>query len=129
LVEMAFAGGVGLDIEIGGLRDDPVAGPVAEELGGVLGVRAAHTRRVRAVLERHGLGNTVRALGHVQRGDRIILRRDGRTVFEERRSILRGIWSETTHAMQSLRDDLTCADEEQAARVDSEDPGLSVAAT
>jgi len=34
-------------------------------------------------------------------------RRDGRTVFEERRSILRGIWSETTHAIQSLRDDMT----------------------
>jgi phosphoribosylformylglycinamidine synthase len=84
---------------------------------------------VREVLGRHGLGDTVRALGRVQRGDRIILRRDGRTVFEERRSILRGIWSETTHAMQAMRDDLTCADEEQAARVDSEDPGLSALTT
>jgi phosphoribosylformylglycinamidine synthase len=127
LAEMAFAGGVGLDVEIGGLGDDPVAGLFAEELGAVLAVRAADVARVREVLDRHGLGNTVRALGHVQRGDRIILRRDGRTVFEERRSILRGIWSETTHAMQSMRDDLMCADEEQAARVDSEDPGLSIA--
>jgi phosphoribosylformylglycinamidine synthase len=50
-------------------------------------------------------------------------------VFEERRSILRGIWSETTHAMQALRDDLTCADEEQTAREDSEDPGLSAITT
>jgi phosphoribosylformylglycinamidine synthase len=57
------------------------------------------------------------------------LRRDGRTVFEERRSILRGIWSETTHAIQAMRDDVVCADEEQAARVDSEDPGLSVVST
>ena len=31
--------------------------------------------------------------------------------------------------MQALRDDMTCADEEQAARVDSEDPGLSVVTT
>jgi phosphoribosylformylglycinamidine synthase len=129
LAEMAFAGGVGLDVEIGGLGDDPIAGLFAEELGAVIAVRAADVARVREAFERHGLGNSVRALGHVQRGDRIILRRDGRTVFEERRSILRGIWSETTHAMQSMRDDLTCADEEQAARVDSEDPGLSVAAT
>jgi len=129
LAEMAFAGGVGLDIEIGGLGDDPLAGLFAEELGAVIAVRAADVARVREVLGRHGLGDTVRALGHVQRGDRIILRRDGRTVFEERRSILRGIWSETTHAMQAMRDDLACADEEQAARVDSEDPGLSVTAT
>ncbi|HEY7375857.1 MAG TPA: phosphoribosylformylglycinamidine synthase, partial [Polyangia bacterium] len=129
LAEMAFAGGVGLDVEIGGLGEDPIAGLFAEELGAVLAVRAADVARMRAVLDGHGLGGTVRALGHVQRGDRIILRRDGRTVFEERRSILRGIWSETTHIMQAMRDDAACADEEQAARVDSEDPGLSVAAS
>jgi phosphoribosylformylglycinamidine synthase len=129
LAEMAFAGGVGLDVEIGGLGDDPLAGLFAEELGAVVAVRAGDVARVREVLGRHGLGDTVRALGRVQRGDRIILRRDGRTVFEERRSILRGIWSETTHAMQAMRDDLTCADEEQAARVDSEDPGLSALTT
>jgi phosphoribosylformylglycinamidine synthase len=35
------------------------------------------------------------------------------------------LWSETTHAIAALRDDPTCADEEQAARVDPEDPGLS----
>src|SRR5262249_27859974 len=40
----------------------------------------------------------------------------------------RGIWSETTHAIQAMRDDAACADEEQAARVDSEDPGLSATA-
>jgi phosphoribosylformylglycinamidine synthase len=129
LAEMAFAGGVGLDIEIGGLGDDPLAGLFAEELGAVLAVRAGDVARAREVLGRHGLGDTVRAIGHVQRGDRVILRRDGRTVFEERRTILRGIWSETTHAIQSMRDDLTCAEEEQAFRVDSEDPGLSVVTT
>jgi phosphoribosylformylglycinamidine synthase len=129
LAEMAFAGGVGLDIEIGGLGEDPLAGLFAEELGAVVAVRAADVERVRAVFEAHGLTGVIRPIGHVQRGDRIILRRDGRTVFEERRSILRGIWSETTHAIQAMRDELTCADEEQAARVDSEDPGLSVVAT
>jgi phosphoribosylformylglycinamidine synthase len=129
LAEMAFAGGVGLDIEIGLLGDDPIAGLFAEELGAVLAVRPADVARVRATLEQHGLGDALRTIGHVQRGDRIILRRDGRTVFEERRSILRGIWSETTHALQGMRDDAACADEEQAARVDSEDPGLSATAT
>jgi phosphoribosylformylglycinamidine synthase len=129
MAEMAFAGGVGVDVEIGGLGDDPVAGLFTEELGAVLAVRPGDVPRVRAALEAHGLGDTVRAIGHVVRGDRVILRRDGRTVFEERRSILRGIWSETTHAIQSMRDDLTCAEEEQALRVDNEDPGLSVTAT
>jgi phosphoribosylformylglycinamidine synthase len=47
LAEMAFAGGVGLDIEIGGLGEDPLAGLFAEELGAVLAVRAGR-RRARA---------------------------------------------------------------------------------
>jgi phosphoribosylformylglycinamidine synthase len=42
---------------------------------------------------------------------------------------LRGIWSETTHAMQRLRDDAVCADEEQALRIDAGNAGLSVKAT
>src|SRR4029078_260228 len=103
-------------------------GLFAEELGAVLAVRAADVDRGRATFDAQGLPGAVRQIRHVQRGDRIILRRDGRTVFEERRSILRGIWSETTHAIQSMRDEMTCADEEQAARVDSEDPGVSVGA-
>ncbi|HEX2659685.1 MAG TPA: phosphoribosylformylglycinamidine synthase subunit PurQ, partial [Polyangia bacterium] len=37
--------------------------------------------------------------------------------------------SETTHALARLRDDATCADEEQAARVDETDPGLSAGLT
>jgi phosphoribosylformylglycinamidine synthase len=93
----------------------------------VIAVRDADVGPAIEVLGRHGLDT--RWLGRAERGDRITLRRDGRTVFEERRSILRGIWSETTHVMQALRDDATCADEEQAARVDSEDPGLSAAVT
>ena len=49
----------------------------------------------------------------------------GALLVDERRSVLRGIWSETTHAIASLRDDPTSADEEQATRVDADDPGLS----
>src|SRR4029078_10753425 len=39
------------------------------------------------------------------------------------------VWSETTHAMQRLRDDANCADEEQALRVDGSSLGLSVKTT
>ncbi len=46
-------------------------------------------------------------------------------IVDERRPVLRGVWSETTHAMQALRDDPTCADEEQASRVRDDHPGLS----
>jgi phosphoribosylformylglycinamidine synthase len=56
--------------------------------------------------------------------DAIAIRKNGQVLFSEKRTVLRGIWSETTLAMQSLRDDPACAAEEQETRCDASDPGL-----
>src|SRR5207245_1545797 len=45
---------------------------------------------------------------------------------QEERSKLRALWSDTTHRMQRLRDDATCADQEHELRLSPRDPGLSV---
>jgi phosphoribosylformylglycinamidine synthase len=128
LLEMAFASGVGLDVDVAALGSDPIRALFAEELGAVLAVRAADVDRVVALCGRHGLADCVRRVGAPRNGEeQITIRRGAKTLFSERRSVLRGIWSETTHAIQSLRDDPTCADEEQASRVDAADPGLSAA--
>jgi phosphoribosylformylglycinamidine synthase len=50
-------------------------------------------------------------------------------LYRARRSVLRALWSETTHALQRLRDDPACADEEQAYRSDASDPGLRMRVT
>ena len=91
----------------------------------MVAVRAPDVERVQATLARHGLGAAVRRLGAPRADDRVTLRQGGKPVLEERRTFLRGLWSETTHAMQALRDDSTSADEEQAGRVRADDPGLS----
>jgi phosphoribosylformylglycinamidine synthase len=124
LVEMAFAGGVGLDVDVEGLGD-PTAALFAEELGAVVQVRAGEAADVAAEFERRGLGGCVRRVGHPVAGDRVVVRRGGEVLLDEARAFLRGVWSETTHALARRRDDATCADEEQAARVDPDDPGLS----
>jgi phosphoribosylformylglycinamidine synthase len=125
LVEMAFAGNVGLEIDVAGLGGDPVASLFSEELGAVLAIRAGDLDRVTQALTVNGLAGCIRRIGRPRAGDAIRIRQDKRTIFEERRSVLRGLWSETTHAIAALRDDPTCAEEEQAARLDPEDPGLS----
>src|SRR3569833_2820432 len=61
--------------------------------------------------------------------DRVVVRHGANVRRDEPRAVLRGVWAETTHAMQRLRDDATCADEEQAARLDASDPGLSASLT
>jgi phosphoribosylformylglycinamidine synthase len=126
LLEIAFASGVGLDIDLTFLGPDPIATLFAEELGAVIAVRGADLPRVVQTLGRHGISApAVRRLGAPRADDRLIFRQAGKPIFEERRTFLRGLWSETTHAMQALRDDPTCADEEQAGRVRADDPGLS----
>jgi phosphoribosylformylglycinamidine synthase len=136
LLEMAFAGGAGLAIDVGPLAPaaDAPAGVVpalfSEELGAVIQVRAADAGAVMEQLARHGLGGCLFRLGApTGAGDRLVIRRGAEIIFDESRSTLRGIWSETTHALQALRDDPACADEEQAARVDVQDCGLSAQVT
>ena len=126
LLEMAFASGIGLDVDLTFVGPDPIATLFAEELGAVVAVRAADVQRVVATFGKHGVpAAAVRKLGAARPDDRLIFRKAGKPILEERRSFLRGLWSETTHAMQALRDDPTCADEEQAGRVRADDPGLS----
>jgi phosphoribosylformylglycinamidine synthase len=130
LLEMAFASGTGLEcelVDLPGIDDAPLAALFNEELGAVIQVRAADAARVAEIFGRHGLAGSIYAVGRPHAGDRVVFRRGGEALFDEPRTGLRGIWSETTHAMQALRDDTTCADEEQAARVDPEAPGLTVA--
>jgi phosphoribosylformylglycinamidine synthase len=127
LLEMAFAGGVGFDVGVE--SPDALAALFSEELGAVIAVPTPALDRVFEAFAKQGIGSSASLLpGGPRAGDRIVIRgAGGLPLLEESRSALRGIWSETTHAIASLRDDPTCADEEQAARVDPDDPGLSAA--
>jgi len=124
LLEMAFAGGCGLEVDLGALAGEPLAVLFAEELGAVLQVRAGDLAAVKAAFEAVGLGAHVHAIGRPVAGERVVLRRGAEVLLDEARSALRAAWSETTHRMQALRDDPACADEEQAGRCDPADPGL-----
>jgi phosphoribosylformylglycinamidine synthase len=81
------------------------------------------------VLEEQGLGALVQRIGAPSAGREIVIRREARQLLSAPRHALRAIWSETTHRMQALRDDPRCADEEQAARTDPDDPGQFVRAS
>jgi phosphoribosylformylglycinamidine synthase len=129
LLEMAFAAAAGLSVRIDTLGPDALSALFSEELGAVVQVRSGDVERVREVLALSGLSECVHAVGTVLSEDRVEVTQNGKLLLEEQRSALRGIWSETTHAMQRLRDDATCADEEQASRLDPSNAGLSAKAT
>ena len=122
LLEMAFAGGTGLQIDVP--AGDALAHLFSEELGAVLQIRAVDVPEVRACFALHGLGNFVHDCATPVSGDDIVIRQNGKPIYSAKRSALRAIWSETTLAMQRLRDEPTCAAEEQESRCDASDPGL-----
>ncbi|HXK19785.1 MAG TPA: phosphoribosylformylglycinamidine synthase subunit PurQ, partial [Polyangiaceae bacterium] len=120
-----FAASVGLAVRLDTVGVDPLAALFSEELGAVVQVRSTDVGRVKEVLALAGLSGFVHDVASVLGEDRIEVTQKGKLLLEEKRSTLRGIWSETTHALQRLRDDATCADEEQALRLDANNLGLS----
>jgi len=125
LAEMAFAGGVGLDVSLDSLPPDPLASLFNEELGGVLQVRTADYAEVMAVFEGHGLGDLVHTIGELGPTPSLTVRRGGQILHAASLTELRELWWRTTHAMQRLRDNPDCADAERAHVLGEDDPGLS----
>ncbi|WP_404350534.1 phosphoribosylformylglycinamidine synthase [Phycicoccus jejuensis] len=120
--EMAFAGGMGLDVETAS-----VAGLFAEELGAVLGVPERAVPEVVEVLGAHGLADVASVVGRTVSERRVRVAVDGARVLEERVRDLAQAWDEVSWRMSVLRDNPGAADEEHAAVGRDDDPGLVVA--
>ncbi|MDY7225873.1 phosphoribosylformylglycinamidine synthase [Hyalangium rubrum] len=129
LCEMAFAGHCGLDVDVAPLGTQAVPALFNEELGAVLQVRAADLASVREVLSRHGLGAHAHELGRPRAELEVRLRQGEQTLLAVPTMALRQYWSRVSHELQKLRDNPRCAEEEFAAKCDSEDPGLSPSLT
>ena len=130
LVEMAFAGRCGVDINLDMLASSAEEIPAAlfaEELGAVIQVRKNELQSVLIELNAAGLADCVSVIGSVNDDDSINFYFDEAEIFSESRALLQSYWSETSYQIQSLRDNPECAQQEFEQIQDKEDPGLSVA--
>jgi phosphoribosylformylglycinamidine synthase len=123
LLEMAFAGHRGLEIDLGAVRDAARA-LFSEELGAVIQVPDARLGEAQAVLAAHGLAGMTHRIGRPTAEARIVVRTNDAALLDESWAGLYEAWSETSWRMQRLRDNPACADEEQVARIAFDDPGL-----
>jgi phosphoribosylformylglycinamidine synthase len=127
LVEMAFAGHIGLAIDASGAPAGDaglLAWLFAEELGVVLQVREADRARAEDILTKHGLPGV--AIGTPAADDRITIRRGAEApAFRASRVDLHRAWSETTWQLQLLRDNPVLAQQEYDRILDASDPGIS----
>jgi phosphoribosylformylglycinamidine synthase len=121
LVEMAFAGRLGLEIDL------PAAGLTelfSEELGAVVQVAAKDVAKVLARFNDAGVA--VRVVGRGVPGNEIVIRGGGHVTYRNTRTALHAMWAETSFHIQSLRDNPESARQEFSLLQDAEIPGLSV---
>ncbi len=100
LLEMAFAGRVGLEV-----TETDLGALFAEEIGVVLAVPKAQRDALASAAADAGLHASHVALP--RHDDRVFI-----GGYETTRAALERLWSETSYRMQSLRDDRVCAEEE-----------------
>ncbi len=124
LLEMAFAGRCGLQVDLSALPGAPLEVLFSEEPGAVLQVAAAGTQAVISRAAELGLGDCIHRIGCAAPGDSVVIRSGGEVLLDDARSRLQRLWARTSYEIQALRDNPECALEEYG-RVDCEDPGLS----
>ncbi len=124
LVEMAFAGRCGLNINITPLRVEPIAALFSEELGAVIQVAEADREAVVASFATAGLGNSLHVIGTITSNEQITVQNEEQVLFQSTRAHLQELWSKTSYHMQARRDNAECAKQE-FANIAAKDPGLS----
>lgn len=125
LLEMAFAGHCGWELDISPLGGDALTALFCEEAGAVLQLATADLERVQALAEQHGLGHCLHLLGSPRPGDGLTINSGGVPILEQSRQRLQQVWAETSYRIQALRDNADCAAEEFQALAQT-DSGLSV---
>ncbi|MCW8807122.1 MAG: phosphoribosylformylglycinamidine synthase, partial [Rhodanobacter sp.] len=123
LLEMAFAGHCGLEIQMEGWAEASLRALFNEELGAVLQVASANREAFEALLVKYDLAGMSYRIGRPKPKLGIKVFLGGDTLFKWNWTTLFTAWNETSYAMQRLRDNPQNADAEQAWRVDDADPG------
>ena len=124
LAEMAFAGRMGWDIDLDALGIEPMAALFSEELGAVIQVQNQHISTVQGAFVGTSLEQHVHLLGSCQEGQKLQARYQGESILEEDRVEMQKLWTQTSHAIASLRDNPACTRQEFELIDDTDSRGL-----
>jgi phosphoribosylformylglycinamidine synthase len=113
LLEMAFAGNCGLDLDLSAPESPALEIPLlfSEELGLVLEVEPENQPEVIKRLQREHI--PFQTIGRTSDQDQISIHVNGRTVLEERMTDLRQLWGETSYQLERLQANPRCVEQER----------------
>jgi len=120
LLEMAFAGHCGLEIDITTLGNEFISALTAEEIGVVIQVSIDDKEKVEAILTQYNLSSLSHWIGTVVTGSEIEIRSQNKTVLKGDRKTYQAMWTETSYKMQALRDNDQCAEQEYQAIINDQ---------
>jgi len=129
LCEMAFASHMGLELQLDGWGEDAFRTLFNEELGAIVQVACENRAAFADLIDRHDLTPCTQRIGKPVAAPHIRVQDGRKTLAEWNWQELFDAWWSTTHAMQSLRDDPACAEEERIARRDFHAPPLTAKLT
>lgn len=127
LLEMAFAGRSGLNVDLKSTEDELTA-LFNEELGAVFQIPKAKYDQFVEILSSEGLSSEfVSVVGEpvFNKEQSVSVKFNGSEIFQSSRAKLQQAWSETSYKLQRLRDNPKSADQEYQSIEDNQDPGLS----
>ena len=129
LVEMAFAGRIGVNVDLTSLvanqadvNEASIRALFNEELGAVIQIAKQDVAAVEALFKEADLA--LHAIATIGTDEKIIIRNQAGIVLEQNRTDLQRAWQETSHAIQRLRDNPACADSEFALIGDNDRSAL-----
>ena len=117
LLEMAFAGNCGLDIQCsapGSLEQGALSYYFCEELGVVIEYLAQDEEKIIKVLAAHGMDKHCRMIGATTKDKQISLRYDGKLLLKEDVRVLRETWQETSFQIERIQSHPKCAETERS---------------
>lgn len=125
LLEMAFAGHCGLQVNISALAGSAIEALFNEELGAVIQITDANSQLVSAIFDKHGVAHTLKMLGSPVAGNAVVIKNNDELVYSGIRNVLQQLWSETSYRLQALRDNPVCAKQEFDKIVDESNQGIT----
>ena len=125
ICEMSFASHVGIDVHVDVLGDDVIASLFSEELGAIIQVDEEELEKVNKIIDKHNLAHITSVFAKPNVTNNINIFRKEEILYKKDWTELLKLWCGTSHAIQSLRDNPECADEELESFTDIKNPGLS----
>jgi phosphoribosylformylglycinamidine synthase len=124
LCEMAFASRLGLELNLDAWGENAFSSLFNEELGAIVQIATEDRAAFADLVNRHDLTHCAQRIGKPIAAPVVRVLEDREVVVEWLWQELFDSWWSVTHAMQRLRDNPDCADEERSARRDFSAPGL-----